>query len=154
MNHHRNMYLTNITISESVETHTCMSQLVILSMHDLVIQTYVKILIVILPSHSDSAVRFKNMPSRFTGIACDYRGVESGTDNWIYWTQLLLSFSVAPWQIPRVCSSLHTHWVLSVCYLFTSPLVLACNGRSSLSSGFENCPRATATATLYSQCNH
>jgi hypothetical protein len=44
------------------------------------------------------------------------------------------------------------HMVLPVCCLFTSPTLPASNGRRSPSSGFPNCPRATATATLDSQC--
>jgi hypothetical protein len=45
----------------------------------------------------------------------------------------------------------HTLQFFSVCCLFTSPLVTASNGERSHSSGFPNCPHASATAIINSQ---
>jgi hypothetical protein len=74
---------------------------------------------------------------------------------WIYRThclQYFIKFTLALSPNRTVCSSLHTHWVLSVCCPFTSPLVPHFKGKRPL-PGFPNYPRAKATPTRESQCN-
>jgi hypothetical protein len=70
--------------------------------------------------------------------------------NWIQWTPPTLNYN-SLWRCRQFThSTVHysTHWVISVCCLFTSPLATASNGGLSPSSGFPNCPRASATPTL------